>query len=159
MLAKEILKKVPFNDHECSLIYRRIILLFELSDPDDDAYNLYDSRIQNYCEKNGFEIIPMTTVVEVDNFCRESINFSKKYPSGLFVFSHSGRNQLRQLIRHMRNACSHAGVLFVTQEGTDYFEIKAIDAKQKKIKLFGLVPRENFEELWDTFINTLKFKS
>jgi len=158
MKAEEILKKVVFNDHECSIIYRRVILLFELTEPDDNAFNLYDDRIQNYLKKDHLEVIPLTKVDEVDTFCRAPMNFYEKYPSGICVFSHNSRNQLRQLIRHMRNAFSHGSVSLIAKNGRDYFEIKALDTGKNKIKLFGIIPRDAFEELWNTIISTITFK-
>lgn len=163
MLAQDVLSGVSFfTDRECSLIYLRIILLFELADSDDEAFNVFDPRIQNYCKDTGFEIIPKRTVADVDSFYQKT-NLDKDYPSGVFVFSHSGRNQLRKLMHHLRNACAHGGIELTKKDNTEYFKITAKDRKKKKgkekVKLFGLVPRESFEELWNTLINTLKFKS
>ena len=161
MKADEILNKAPFTDSECSLIYRWIIYLFEHSDEADSAFNLYDSRIQNYCNKTGFTIIPKNVVNDVDNFYRKlkDDNLISKYSAGCFVFSHNAKNQLRQLIRHMRNACSHAGIRIVVKEGgIEYYEFKAVDPIKKKIKFIGIVKRNQFEELWKIIINTITFQ-
>jgi hypothetical protein len=158
MTADEIIKNTIFSEKECSLIYHKIILLFELSTPDDNAFNIFDDRIQNHCIKNDFKILPLAKIEDVEQFYQNNNNQIKDYPSGLFVFSHSGKNQLRQLIRHMRNAFSHAGVTFIKHGGEEYFEIKALSQDRKKIKFFGFIPRKKFDELWTVLISTLKFK-
>jgi len=138
-------------------MFRSIVLLFEIAEPDDDAFDLYNSGIKNHCETSKLEIFPLNTVDEVATFCKDENALQKKHPSGLVVFSHSGRNQLRQMIRHMRNACSHAGVRIVDSAGKEYVRFEARDPGNKKTKLLALIPREDFEPFWNTVLNTLKF--
>jgi len=158
MKVDEILNSLPFTDSECALIFRRIILLFELAAPDDEAFNLFDSRIRNYCLQTGLEIISLTTVSDVDALCRDPNKLIAKYKSGFIVFSHSGRNQLRQLVRHMRNACSHAQLRVVAKKNNEYIEFRAKDPKQKKVKLLALIQRKQFKRFWDTVIQTIELK-
>lgn len=155
MTVDEILNSLLFTDRELVFMFRSIILLFELIDSDDKAFHIFDPRIQNYCKNTGLEIIPLATVSDVDAFCREPNKLIAKYKSGFIVFSHSGRNQLRQLVQHMRNACSHARLRIVTKKGEEYIEFKAIDPK-KKVKLLALIQRKQFRRFWDTVIKTIK---
>ena len=158
MTVNKILNSLHLTDNECILIFRRIICFFELVAPDDEAFNLFDSKIKNYCLTTGLEIIPRTTVAEVDAFCRDPNKLIAKYKSGFIVFSHSGKNQLRQLSKHMRNACSHARIRVVTKDSREYIEFKARDPNQQKIKLLALIQREQFEKFWGVVIQTIKLK-
>lgn len=158
MTADKILNSFPLTNSECALIFRRIILLFELIGPDDRIFHLFDPKIQNYCKNTGLKIIPLTKPADTDVFCREPEKLIVEYTSGFIVFSHSGQNYLRQLIRHMRNACSHAQIRVVTKNSREYIEFKARDSNQKKVKLLALIQREQFEKFWDAVIQTIKLK-
>lgn len=157
--ADQILSKLRLSDSECVLMFRSIVLLFELAEPDDNAFSLYDSGIQNYCKASELEIFPLNTVDDVANFCKDEDALQNNHLSGFVVFSHSGRNQLRQMIRHMRNACSHAGVRIVESGGREYVRFEARDPGNKKTKLLALIPREQFDPFWNTVIKTLRFSS
>jgi len=157
--AQQILKKLNLSNDECVLMFRSIVLLFELAKPDDDAFNLYHPGIQKYCKLTRLEIIPLNKVADADKFCRDERTLQKKYPSGFIVFSHSGKNQLRQMIRHMRNACSHAGISIVAYGGKEYIQFKARDPKGKQIKLLAFIKREQFGLFWNAVIKTLNFSS
>ncbi|MBL7178160.1 MAG: hypothetical protein ISS66_20240 [Desulfobacteraceae bacterium] len=157
--ADQILNKLRLSDNECVLMFRSIVLLFELAEPDDDAFNLYHPGIKNYCRLTGLEIIPLNTVAEVNNLCKDEKALQKKYPSGYIIFSHSGRNQLRQMIRHMRNACSHAGLSIVASGGKEYIRFEAKDPSKNKTKLLALIRREQLEPFWNAVLKTLRFSS
>jgi hypothetical protein len=157
MDVNDMLKKIPITNDECVLVFRRIILLFELAPPDDITFRLSDPRIQNYCKESELIIVPLNTISEVCEFCKNTMDFAKKYPSGFVVFCHNSQNQLRQLIHHMRNACSHAGIRIVKNRGKEYIEFKA--QRDDKIKLLAQIPRDKFEKFWETLLCTLKFKS
>ena len=157
--ADQILKKLRLSDNECVLMFRSIVLLFELAKPDDDAFNLYHQDIQKYCKLTGLEIIPRNKVADANDLCSDEKALQKKYPSGFIVFSHSGKNQLRQMIRHMRNACSHAGISIVAYGGKEYVQFKARDPWSKKVKLLAAIKREQLEPFWNAVIKTLRFSS
>ena len=157
--ADQILKKLRLSDNECVLMFRSIVLLFELAQPDDNAFNLYHSGIQNYCKLTGLEIVSLNRVAEVNDLCGDEKALRKKYPSGYILFSHSGRNQLRQMIRHMRNACSHAGIRVLAYGGEEFVQFKARDPQGKQTKLLALIKREQLEPFWNALIKTLKFSS
>ena len=157
--ANQILGKLRLSENECVLMFRSIVLLFELAKPDDDAFNLFHKNIQKYCNLTGLEIIPRNKVAEADDLCSDEKVLQKEYPSGFIVFSHSGKNQLRQMIRHMRNACSHAGIRIVAYGGKEYVQFKARDPQGKQIKLLALIRREQLEPFWNTVIKTLQFSS
>lgn len=154
MIVNDIIDKLPLTDQECVLIFRRIILFYERAGTDDDTFNLNDQRIQNYCKREKLKIKPLNNVPEVNDFCHKTGDLLKNNPFGLIVFSHHSKNQLRQLIHHMRNACSHAGIRIISKDGNEYIEFKA--KYKNKIKLLALIPREKFEHFWNIVLSTLK---
>jgi hypothetical protein len=158
MNFNDVLKKIPITSQECTFLYRSIILLFELADPDDNAYNFYDNRIQNYCNNHSIIIIPHNHVSSVDLFIKKFGDISKKYPSGFVIFAHSGKNQLRKLIHHMRNACSHGGITIIKRGKREHIRFTAKNPKTGEIQLLLQMPRDEFIKFWEIILNTLKFK-
>ena len=157
--ADQILRKLRLSDSECALTFRSIVLLFELAEPDDNAFKILHPGIQSYCKNNGPKIIPVTTIAEVANLCKNEKGLKDENPSGFIAFSHSGQNQLRQMIRHVRNACSNAGVRIFDSGGKEYVRFEARDPGNKKTKLLALILREQFEPFWNTMLKSLKFSN
>ena len=157
MTADEVLEEVLLTRDELSFIYKKVVLLFERASTDDDAYSLYDNRIANYCRVSEIEIVPKRTIADVCFYLKRNQKVLLRDRSGILVFAHNSRNQLRQLIHHVRNACAHAGVRIVNRGDCEYIEIMAAGGGNESTKLFGLLPRENFVEFWSLILETLHF--
>ena len=155
--ADEVMKKIPLTDTECAFIYRKIILLFELAEGYDNAFHIFDGRISKFCKDNNFKLLPKTRVSEAHTICQNREKLILENPSGFIVFSHSGRNQLRQMIRHMRNACAHGHIRVQRYFKEEFLQFQALDSNSGKTKLLALIPRAIFKDFWEIVVGTLKF--
>jgi hypothetical protein len=154
----DIINSITLNEKECAFIYQYIILLFELANPDDDAFNLADPRLKNYCLQHDIEIYPKENIDKVNDFCRVEPSLAQ-HIGGFIIFPHNSRNQLRQLVHHMRNACAHADISIFKTKDEEYLQFRSTDPNNNdRIKLLAKIRRKEFYDFWTTLINTLNFK-
>jgi hypothetical protein len=159
MKSIDIINQITLEEKECAFVYKYIILLFERANPDDDAFNLADQRIIKYCSKHDIKIYPKENIDEVNRFCRDDEASLDQHIGGFVVFPHNSRNQLRQLVHHMRNACAHADISIFKKKNEEYLQFRATEPRNNnRIKLLARIRRNEFPDFWTTLINTLNFK-